>query len=47
MSMARVAPLSITRVLVYNERMNCLRVYKCLATNRLHGKAAGLWLANS
>ena len=31
----------------YNERTNCLRVYRCLLTNRLHGKVAELCLANS
>ena len=31
----------------YNERTNHLRVYRCLLTNRLHGKAAELCLANS
>ena len=31
----------------YNERTNCLRVYRCLLTNHLHGKAAELCLANS
>ena len=31
----------------YNERTNRLHVYRCLLTNRLHGKAAELWLANS
>ena len=31
----------------FNERRNCLRVYRCLLTNRLHGKAAELCLANS
>ena len=25
--------------IMYNERTNCLRVYKRLLTNRLHGKA--------
>ena len=29
-------------VLVYNERTNCLRVYRRLLTNRLRGKAAEL-----
>ena len=33
--------------MVYNEWTNRLRMYKCLLTNRLHGKAADLWLANS
>ena len=33
---------------VFNEQMNYLAtVYKCLLTNRLHGKAAELCLANS
>ena len=33
---------------VFNEQTNCLViVYKCLLTNRLHGKAAELCLANS
>ena len=32
---------------VYNERMNHLRVYRCLLTDRLHGKAAELCLANN
>ena len=31
----------------YNERTNCVRVYRRLLTNRLHGKAAELSLANS
>ena len=31
----------------YNEWMNCLCVYRRLFTNRLHGKAAELCLANS
>ena len=31
----------------YNERTNHLHVYRCLLTNRLHGKAAELCLANS
>ena len=31
----------------YNEPTNHLRVYRCLLTNRLHGKAAELCLANS
>ena len=31
----------------YNERTNHLRVYRRLLTNRLHGKAAELCLANS
>ena len=31
----------------YNELTNCLHVYRCLLTNRLHGKAAELCLANS
>ena len=31
----------------YNEQTNRLRVYICLLTNRLHGKAAELCLANS
>ena len=31
----------------YNERTNCLRVYRRLLTNHLHGKAAELCLANS
>ena len=31
----------------YNERTNCLRVDRHLLTNRLHGKAAELCLANS
>ena len=31
----------------YDERTNRLRVYRCLLTNRLHGKAAELYLANS
>ena len=31
----------------YNEQTICLRMYECLLTNRLHGKAADLWLANS
>ena len=44
--MARVT-LSITCMLVYNERTNYLRVYKRLLINRLHDKAAELWLANS
>ena len=30
--------------IVYNERTSCLRVYKRLLTNRLHGKAAKLCL---
>ena len=41
------ATLSITLVLMYNERRNCLRMYKRLLTNCLQGKAAELWLANS
>ena len=32
---------------VNNERMNPLRVYRCLLTNCLHGKAAELCLVNS
>ena len=31
----------------YNEQTNRLRVYRRLLTNRLHGKAAELCLANS
>ena len=31
----------------YNKRTNRLRVYRRLLTNRLHGKAAELCLANS
>ena len=31
----------------YNEQTNRLRVYRHLLTNRLHGKAAELCLANS
>ena len=31
----------------YNEWTNCLHVYRHLLTNRLHGKAAELCLANS
>ena len=31
----------------YNEQTNHLRVYRHLLTNRLHGKAAELCLANS
>ena len=31
----------------YNERTNCLRVYRGLLTNHLHGKAAELCLAIS
>ena len=31
----------------YNERTNRLHVYRHLLTNRLHGKAAELCLANS
>ena len=31
----------------YNEQTNHLRVYRRLLTNRLHGKAAELCLANS
>ena len=31
----------------YNERTNCLRVYRRLLKNCLHGKAAQLCLANS
>ena len=38
---ARVS-LTITQVLIYNERMNCLCMYKRLLINRLHGKAAEL-----
>ena len=34
-------------VVVYNEWTNCLYVYRHLLTNRLHGKAAELCLANS
>ena len=30
----------------YNEQTNLLHVYRCLLTNRLHGKAAELYLAN-
>ena len=32
---------------VHNEWTNCLRVYRHLLTNSLHGKAAELCLANS
>ena len=32
---------------VYNELMNRVDVYRRLLTNRLHGKAAELYLANS
>ena len=32
---------------LYNERTNCLRMYKRLLTNHLHGKATELCLANS
>ena len=31
----------------YNEQTNRLHIYRCLLTNRLHGKAAELCLANS
>ena len=31
----------------FNEQTNRLRVYRCLLTNRLHGKSAELCLANS
>ena len=31
----------------YNEQTNRLRVYRCLLTNRLHGKAAELCLTNN
>ena len=31
----------------YNEWTNPLRVYRCLLTNRLHGKAAKLCLGHS
>ena len=34
-------------VCIANKRMSCLRVYKRLLTNHLHGKAAELCLANS
>ena len=34
-------------VAIYNEWTNCLCVYRRLLTNRLHGKAAELCLANS
>ena len=37
----------IAKLCSYNERTNHLRVYRCLLTNRLHGKAAELCLANS
>ena len=30
--------------IMYNERINCLRLYKHLLTNRFHGKAAKLCL---
>ena len=32
---------------IYNKRMNRLCVYRYLLTNRVHGKAAELCLANS
>ena len=34
-------------VATYNERTNPLHVYRHFSTNRLHGKAAELCLANS
>ena len=37
----------ISYVLVFNEQTNCLRIYKRLLTNPLHGKAAELCLTNS
>ena len=42
-----IAKLTVWVWCIYNERTNRLRVYKCLLTNRLHGKAAELCLANS
>ena len=39
--------LFLSRILSINEWTNCLRMYKRLLTNCLHGKAAELYLANS
>ena len=42
-----IAKLTVWVWCSYNEWTNRLRVYRLLLTNRLHGKAAELCLANS